>query len=161
VNSDVITYRYKWHIVPLVWTITALPLSISLSITAVREYGGLEALAISSIALLFVLIVDWLIFMSVSDIRISDTEIARSAYGVTWQRLKWSDIERVSIRQTMNYQDGARTRSFALRGKKKSSSLLSRVIIFQERPDSMKPLIEKLTSCAKHHQLPIVDWTSH
>lgn len=159
-NNDVITYRYKWHFVPLVWTVTALPLSVSLGMVAIRRYGDVEALAISSIALLFVLVVDWLLLTSASDVHISDAEITRSAYGLTWQRLKWSDVEKILIRPSMNPRDGSKTRSFILRAKKGSSSAFSRVIAFQERPESMKPLVAKLMSCVRDHQLPIVDWTA-
>lgn len=145
---------------PLVWTVISVALSITFfGIATVRRYDASEVLAITSIALLFSVVVGWLLLIGASDVHISDEEITRSAYGVTWQRLKWSDVERISFRPTMNYLDGSKTRSFILRAKKGSSSAFSRVIAFQERPDGMKTLVAKLMSCVRDHQLPIVDRT--
>lgn len=144
---------------PLAWTVISVALSIFFGIATVRRYDVSEVLTITSIALLFSLVVGWLLLIGASDVHITDVDITRSAYGITWQRLKWSDVERISFRPAMNYLDGSKTRSFILRAKRGTASAFSRVIAFQERPDGMKPLVAKLMSCVRDHQLPIVDWT--
>lgn len=152
-DSDemVTAYRYKWRHAPLVWLCIFLPSIVAFSGWIVVKQQWTDGMLVFGIGLLFVFFAVWFSLQQVADICIDDDVITRKVLGWTWQRLRWADVNRLTIMRSTNMETGRKVRAFAFKGSK-TVPFFSRRIIFQERPGEMNRLLSRLEACvAKYH----------
>lgn len=151
-NDDMATaYRYKWRYAPLVWVCILLPFIAAFSGWIGVKQRWADGMLVFGIGLLFVFFAVWFSLQQVADICIDDDVITRKVLGWTWQRLRWTDVNRLTIMRSTNMETGRKVRAFAFNGSK-ATPFFSRRIIFQERPGEMNHLLDRLETCvAKYH----------
>lgn len=154
--AEKVTYKYKLRLIPLLWALFFVPLCAYLGATSIFRQGWSAGGVVLLASLSFVLAVAWILVITMSDIVIDDFEISRRAYGVTWQRMSWSDVRKISYRLTMNPEDGKMVRQFVVMPAN-YGLFFSNLIIFQERLVGMRDLLDKLSSCADQHNIKIFD----
>lgn len=155
---DGIVYKYRWRCFPLIWLSIVAPFVIFLDVVAAARRQWAAVLLLSAILIFFV-VIDWIIVIARSDICIDDDGVARRSYGVIWQKIKWTDMRRLSISFKRMPGDGRLVRSFTFRSKEGKGNFFSRLVIFHEDEKGMGDFLEKMDACVSKHGIPVVDMT--
>jgi|SRR5580698_5343091 hypothetical protein len=155
--ADRVTYKYKWRLFPLIWLLVLTAFFIWIGIAWISREGWQGGVAFLLISLSLEFAIGWTLIMALADITIDGEQILRRAYGITWQRMAWSDVKRISCRQSMNPEDGKRVRQFVLTSTKGYGLLSTKRIIFQERLTGMRDLLEKFNCCVDQYEIKIVN----
>jgi hypothetical protein len=135
-----VVYKYKARFVALAWVLGLGPLSIFLGVATILQQGWLDGLPFLLGGLSFVLVIGWILVMSLADVCIDDQQILRRAFGITWQRMRWTDAARLTIVPSMNPENGQPARTFVLRASKGAGAFffktntLSRTKVGHEHP---------------------------
>lgn len=156
-SDDWVTYKYSWRFLPAAFLLIFTPFVTSLGVIWILREGWQGGSAFLLFSLSFVLLIGWTLLLGLSDISINDEEICRTAFGITWQKMKWSDVIRLRISQSRNPQDGKLTRSYVLVSAKGRGTFFSRRITFQERAVGMNELLNKMKICLAQHNVSITD----
>jgi hypothetical protein len=153
---NTVTYKYKWRLMPFVWLLILTPLFIWIGAAWISREGWQGGISFLSISLSLEFVIGWTLIMALADITVDDEQVSRKAYGVTWQRIAWSDVKRVTCFHNMNPEDGKRVRQFVLTSTKSHGLLSTKRITFQERLIGMGDFLEKFDECIEHHKIKIV-----
>lgn len=157
ISGDWVTYKYGWRFLPAAWLLVFTPFVSVLGVIWVRRQGWQGGSIFLLVSLSFVLLIGWVLLLGLSDISINDEEICRTAFGITWQKMKWSDAIRLRISKSRNPQDGKLTRSYVLVSARDRGTFFSRRITFQEREVGMNELLNKMKICLAQHNVSITD----
>jgi hypothetical protein len=155
-----ITYKYKWRFLPAVWILCLGSVVIFLGLFWTSKQDRIGGMIFLLVSLIFVVSVGWLLILSLADIYVNKSEISRRAFGLTWQRIRWSDLAKLHISDSQNPENGKRTRSYVFVAKK-GTGFFSRRIIFQERDDGMTQLLKKIHLYIAQYAVPLVDKSAH
>ena len=92
--SEEIVYKYKWRFLPLAWLLIFFPVFLAAGVVAIKRQGLSSGALLLVISLTVIAIVYWLLILGLADIHIDDKVVSKRAFGVTWQRVSWVDVEK-------------------------------------------------------------------
>lgn len=147
-------YRYRW--VPYAWLGIFVPTTCFLTVEPLLRGHLMEGIAAFGLFAMFTAIIGLLLFMSLSDVILDETGLARRALGVEWQRVRWEDVSRLRLCRMINPETGHLDRTFSVTSRSKSTPFLSRRIQFQERQD-MVPLVNRILAEVDKREIVLDD----
>jgi hypothetical protein len=157
VMAKEVTYKYKWRFLPAAWLLVFGPFCIFLGVAWVSRQGWQGGILFLLISLTFVTLIGWLLIIGLANISIDNEGISRKIFGVTWQKMKWIDMVRLHISNSLNPENGRTTRSYVLVASKGHARFFSKRITFQERKEGMTELLSKMNYCITQHGIRVVD----
>lgn len=156
-DQERVVYKYKARFMALVCPLLLGPLSVFLGVAITFQQGWFDGMLFLLVSLSFVLQMGWILIVSLADICIDDHEIIRRAFGITWQRMRWADMARLTIAPLRSPGDGQRVRTYVLRASKGAGAFFSRRILIQDRGQGMSFLLTKMMRCVDEHGLEVRD----
>lgn len=154
-----ITFRYPWYWIPYTWFLVTVPLSLVLGVYAVTPAGGGGIggwLILFSCPVVFVLI-GIAIGLGTADIEVDDVGISRVLLSVKWQRVRWEDVSKLVITDSISPANGRSVKTYLFLSKKGASKPSSRRIAFQSLNHGMEDLLNKINQCVGENRIDVKD----